>query len=238
VAAAKTTIAPRRGPSRAASASSCSPGLERAFLRASPLRVVDALLRRVDGDHPPDDRLGEHLPQRLRRFEAVARRHRHPPSRDLDRVELVQAVIAERLNRSGKEEAQLLQRHRRGVMLGEILIDELGERDRPPDPALATQPLERPLQRRPRIPLAREATPLHPLPIPSTDPIAVRPQRRPLQARRCQPEHLTLLNHVDHPFKAPIAEWYKDQVRQPPLAEHCGDLPSSHRSLAMVASAA
>src|SRR5207247_2087117 len=46
--------------------------------------------------------------------------------------------------------------------------------------------------------LAREAASLHPLPIPSTDPVAVRPQRRPLRARRCQLEYLTLLKHVDH----------------------------------------
>jgi len=68
------------------------------------------------------------------RLAPVAGRHRHPPSRDLDRVELVQAVIAERLNRAREEEAQLLQRHRRGVVLGEVLVDELAERDRSPVP--------------------------------------------------------------------------------------------------------
>jgi hypothetical protein len=61
---------------------------------------------------------------------------------------------------------------------------------------------------------------------------------RTREARRCQPGRLTLLKHVDHPFKAPIAEWHKDQLREPLLAEHYGALPSRHRSLAMVARAA
>jgi hypothetical protein len=40
------------------------------------VRVVDALLRWVDVDHAPDDRLCEYLPQRLRRLETVPGRAR------------------------------------------------------------------------------------------------------------------------------------------------------------------
>jgi len=39
-----------------------SPRLERGLLPAPRLRVVDAELRPVDVDHPPDDRPREHLP--------------------------------------------------------------------------------------------------------------------------------------------------------------------------------
>jgi hypothetical protein len=49
------------------------PRLEWALFPAPRRRVVDAELRRVEVDHSPDDRPREHLPQRLRRVEAVAR---------------------------------------------------------------------------------------------------------------------------------------------------------------------
>ena len=103
------------------------PGLERALLGASPLRVLDALLGRVDVEHPPHDRSGEHLPQRLRRLEPVAGRDRHPPGGDLDRAELVEPIAEDR-DRALEQEAKLRERHRRGLVLGEVLVDELGER--------------------------------------------------------------------------------------------------------------
>lgn len=49
------------------------PRLERALLPAPWKRVVDAELGRVDIDHSPDDRPGEHLPKRLGGVEPVAR---------------------------------------------------------------------------------------------------------------------------------------------------------------------
>ncbi len=72
------------------------PGFERTFLSAPPLRVLDPLLGRVDVEHAPHDRAGEHLSKRLACLEPVAGRDRHPPGGDLDRVELVEPVVAER----------------------------------------------------------------------------------------------------------------------------------------------
>jgi hypothetical protein len=63
------------------------PRLERALLPAPRRRIVHAELRRVDVDHPPVDRTREHLPERLRRVEAVAGRERDPPGGDLLRPE-------------------------------------------------------------------------------------------------------------------------------------------------------
>jgi hypothetical protein len=48
------------------------PCLERALLPAPRLRVVDAALRRVDVDHPPEHSAREHLPQGLGGVESVA----------------------------------------------------------------------------------------------------------------------------------------------------------------------
>ena len=175
------------------------PGLERALLGASPLRVLDALLGRVDVEHPPHDRAGEHLPQRLRRLEPVAGRDRHPPGGDLDRAELVESVVAEDDDRACEQEAKLLERHRRGLVLGQVLVDELGEGERPREPLRAPPFLERPLQRSPRVLLTSKATMLHPLPVSTTHAIAVGPQGRPFGARRRQPEHLTLLPHHKPP---------------------------------------
>ena len=84
------------------------PGLERAFLGAPPLRVLDSLLGRVDVEQPPHHRAGEHLPKRLRRLESVAEPDRHPPGGDLDRAELVEAIVAERRHRAIEQKAQLL----------------------------------------------------------------------------------------------------------------------------------
>jgi hypothetical protein len=198
VAAAKITSGPSRGPSRSATSSSSSQDSNGRF-GASPLRVLDALLGRVDVEHLPHDRPGEHLPQRLRRLEPVTGRDRHPPGGDLDRAKLVEPVVAKDDDRARKQEAKLLERHRRGLVLGQVLLDELGKGERPREPLLAPPFLERPLQRSPRVLLTRKATMLHPLPASSPDPVAVRPQRRAICTGRRQPEHLTLLPHHKPP---------------------------------------
>jgi hypothetical protein len=48
------------------------PRLERPFLGAPPLRVIDPPLRWIDVNHPPDDCAPEHLAERLCRSEAMA----------------------------------------------------------------------------------------------------------------------------------------------------------------------
>jgi hypothetical protein len=75
------------------------PRLERTLLSAPRRRVVYADLRRVVVDHPPDHRPREHLPQRLRRVEAVAGRERDPPRGDLLRPDLADRSLPEDSNR-------------------------------------------------------------------------------------------------------------------------------------------
>jgi hypothetical protein len=103
------------------------PWLERPLLGAPPLRVIDTVLGRVDVDHPPLDSATQHLPKRLRRFEAMPGRDRHPPSRDLLRTQLSQTLIAELADRFRQEPTQLLYRLRLRVVLGQVLIDKRGE---------------------------------------------------------------------------------------------------------------
>ena len=93
-----------------------------------------------------------------------------PPRRDLGRVELVEVVVTEDLHRVGEQEAQLLERHRRDLVLGKIFVDELGEGQPFPDPPLAPEFLQRSLQRGPRVRLASEAAALHALRVASGRP--------------------------------------------------------------------
>jgi hypothetical protein len=76
----------------------------------------------VDVDHSPFDCAAQHLAERLRRFEAMPGRNRHPPGRDLLRTELSQTLIAELAHRFRQEPAQLLDRLRLRVVLGAVLI--------------------------------------------------------------------------------------------------------------------
>jgi hypothetical protein len=58
------------------------------------------LLGRVDVEQSPYHCTGEDLSKRLGRLESVAEPDRHPPSGDLDRAELVEAIVAERRHRA------------------------------------------------------------------------------------------------------------------------------------------
>jgi hypothetical protein len=148
----------------------------------------------------PDHRSGEHLSKRLRGLEPVTRRDGYPPGRDLDRVELIEAVVAKGLDTASEQEAQLLERHGRGFVLFQVLLNERGQGERSRDAALASERLERSPERRPSVLLARKPAPLHPPRTATTDPIPVRPQRL-LASTTPQPEHLTLLKHVDHSLR-------------------------------------
>ena len=173
------------------------PGFERAFLGPPPLWVLDPLLGRVDVEHPPHDRAGEHLAKRLGCLEPVAGRDRRPPGGDLDRVELAEPVVTERRDGASEQEAQLLERHRRGLVLLQVLVDKLGQGERSAEPALAQKPFERPLEGRPRVLRARETTPLHPPRPASTYSITVGPPHRAPVAR-VERKHLSLLRHCNH----------------------------------------
>jgi hypothetical protein len=59
------------------------------------LWVADADLGGVGVDEAPVDGAREHLPERLRRLEAVAGGDRHPPCRDLLRAQVGDKDVAE-----------------------------------------------------------------------------------------------------------------------------------------------
>ena len=103
-------------------------------------RVVseDADLRGIDVDHSPGDRSLQYLPERLGCFEAVARRERHPPLGDLLRGQLSDLAITEHRCRFAEEVAELLDRHRLDVVLRQVGLDKLGEREPPRDPLLSS----------------------------------------------------------------------------------------------------
>ena len=136
------------------------PRFERPLLGPPPLGIVDSLFGRVDVDHPPDDAACEHLPQRLRRLEAVAGRDRHSPSRDLLRAELAEATLAEGAERLVEQPTQFLGCLRLCLVLGEVLIDELAQRDRAAETGVSAKAFERPLEGIRRVTLGSESAPL------------------------------------------------------------------------------
>jgi len=69
--------------------------------------VLNAQLGGIDVEHPPEDGAPQHLPQRLRCFEAVSRTDRHPPGGDLMWLQLVEPPLAEGGDRMGEQPAQL-----------------------------------------------------------------------------------------------------------------------------------
>ena len=128
------------------------PGLKRSLLGAPPLRVVDALLGRVDIDHSPGDSPGQHLPQRLGRLETVPGGDRHPPRRDLLRPKLPETPITKLCDGFREQPAQLRDRLGLRVMLRQVLVDEPSERQRGCGAVRAPQALKRPLECLPRTP--------------------------------------------------------------------------------------
>jgi hypothetical protein len=174
------------------------PRLKRSFLGPSPLRIVDALFGRIDIDHSPSDSARQHLPECLGRLEPVPGSNRHPPRRDLLRTKLPETPVAELCDRFREQPAQLLDRLRLRVVLGQILIDEPGERQRARRAVRTPKALQRPLERLTCIPLRRKAAALHPPRVATTDPIAIRPKRAPISRPRRHLQDLTLLHHHDH----------------------------------------
>ena len=138
--------------------------------------VVDADLGRIEVDHSPRHRPVENLPERLRCLESVAGREIHPPGGDLLRGQLTNLPITEHRGRLAEQIAELLDRHRLHVMLSQIRLDELRQRQPARDPALAPHPLELAIERIARVLLAREPATLHSLRVSATGPVAERPQ--------------------------------------------------------------
>jgi hypothetical protein len=131
----------------------------------------------------------------LCRLEAVPGPDRHSPGGDLVRFQFVEPPLAEGGDAVREQPAQLLECDRRGLVLGEILLDELGERQHSPVALPATEPFQCPLERRPRILLAWKAAALDPLRGAPAGAVAVRPQWLPVAGPRVELEDLTLLQH-------------------------------------------
>src|SRR5687767_13441104 len=92
-------------------------------------------------------------------------------------------LLAEHGYGFAEQPAQLLDGARLDLLLGEILLDELGKARSTGWPALRTTgALERARQRRPRIRLRGEATALNALGLAAAAAVAKRPQRPPVRA--------------------------------------------------------
>jgi hypothetical protein len=158
-------------------------------------RVVDTDLGRVDVDHVPDDGAVKDLTERLRRLESVARRERHPPGRDLLRSQFTDATFTEHGRSLSEQPAQLVDRHLLHVVLGEIGLDQLRQRQRARDPALPADTLKLAFERLARIRLRHEPASLNSARPATADAEAVRPQSLAIASAGRQLEHLSLLQH-------------------------------------------
>jgi hypothetical protein len=120
---------------------------------------------------------------------------RRPPSADLVRRQIDNAAVAELARRLRQEPAQLRDRARLRLMLGEVLVGQLAKRDLHWSSAAPMQPLERDLQRLHCPALTREPARLRPCRATTLDAIAIRPRGLAIRAARFQLEHLSLLRH-------------------------------------------
>jgi hypothetical protein len=104
------------------------PGLEWSLLDAGALGVLDALLGGVSVDHSPADGARQCLAECLGGFEAVPVADRHPPGRNLRRLQLADRGVPERGGGFAKQPAELVDCLGLGVMLGEVDRYELAQR--------------------------------------------------------------------------------------------------------------
>src|SRR5207302_4520581 len=94
-----------------------------------------------------------------------------------------------------EEVAELVDRHRLYVVLVEVGLHELREREPPCDPALSSKPLELTLERIARVLLGGEPTALDALRVAPAGAVAVGPQPLTVGAAARQFECLSLLHH-------------------------------------------
>src|SRR5947209_17769425 len=120
-------------------------------------------------------------------------RNLHLPGLDLLRTELSQTLIAELAHRFRQEPAQLLDRLRLRVVLGEVLINQPGKRERAPGAIRPPHLLQCPLERLPGVLLRAEPAALYPSRAAPTGPIPVPPKRGPARSVRLHRKNLTLL---------------------------------------------
>ena len=106
------------------------PGLERPLLPAAPAGIRHSTLGRVLLDQLPGDRPVQHLPQRLRRLEAVPFGNGEPPREDLLGRKLGKPHVTQLGGRLPKQPAQLRDRDAFTLMRVQVLLDPLAERQR------------------------------------------------------------------------------------------------------------
>src|SRR5206468_11917241 len=99
----------------------------------------------------------------------------------------------------GEQPAQLLSRLGWRIVLRQILVDEHREGEGARRAVRTPQALKRPLERLARVPLRREAAPLHPPRTAPPNPIAVTPKRFSASHLRFHLQDLTLLHHHEPP---------------------------------------
>jgi hypothetical protein len=109
-------------------------------------------------------------------FEAVAGSERHPPRRDLLCSQLADAAITEDCGCLAEQVAELLDRHGLHIVLGQVRLNKLRERESARDPSLPSKPLELALESITRVLLGNEPSALNALRVAAAGPVAVRPQ--------------------------------------------------------------
>src|SRR6266540_6894639 len=102
---------------------------------------------RLHVDASPADGASQHLPERLRRQEAMPGGDNHPPGRDLGRAKMADSTVAESAKRLREEPVELLDRLRLAVVLSEVNLDELAQLRRLDQALLTPKPPERPSER-------------------------------------------------------------------------------------------
>jgi hypothetical protein len=117
------------------------PSLEWTLLLRPSCRVGDAELGRVVVEQSPADGAVENLPEGLCRLEAMPLRNAEPPPIHISRRQIRLSLLPQHPGRLREQPAQLRDRHRRRLMHLQVVLYELGERDRRP-PASRSEPLE------------------------------------------------------------------------------------------------
>jgi hypothetical protein len=91
------------------------------------------------------------------------------------RGQLANAALAEHRGRLAQQVAQLLDRHRLDVMLRQVCLDQLVEREPPGDARLPSEPLELALERVTRVGLGGVPAPLNALGVAAASSVAIGP---------------------------------------------------------------
>jgi hypothetical protein len=115
------------------------------------------------------------------------------------RAKLGKAAAAEATERLGEQPAELVDRLRFRVVLGEVLLDQLVQRQRAADALLPTDTFERPFECLRRVTLGGEASPLQTSRTRTVGPIPVRPYWAAVDGALLELEDLTLLHRRSLP---------------------------------------